>query len=405
MPLFSYKVKTESGRMLVGEYKIDSREDLERLLVEKGYTPVEIKEKNAFTDISQISFLKPKVKLKDLAIFCRQFAVVLEAGVPIVAAMDVLRDQTDNRTMRECLDQLYESIQKGISLSSSMKQHMNIFPELLVNTVEAGELSGQLDKIFVKMADHFEKEFDQSNKVKNALTYPVIVLCVAGIVLFILLWKVVPIFAGVLTSMGANLPLITRVMVAIGNVFKNFWYLIILSIVLIVVGVNMFKKQPRGKKFFSTLALKLPVIKGVSTVVMTARFTRTLSTMIASGIHLIQALESVQKVMGNVIIMDKLEVVIEEVKRGRILSQSIKGMGFFPPMVTSMLKIGEESGSIDFTLSKCADFYDKESEMALQRLTTMLGPLITILLGGFVVVIILSILYPMVGMYQSILPK
>ncbi len=402
MPAYSYKVKSESGRVLVGEYKAESRFELEKLLIDKGYTPIEIKEKNIFTDVGQLSFLKPKVKTKDLAIFCRQFAVIIEAGVPIVTAMDVLREQTSNKTMKECLDDIYESIQKGISLSSSMKQHPE-FPDLLVSMVEAGELSGQLDRIFVRMADHFEKEVAFESKVRSALTYPIIVLVVAALVIFILMWKVVPTFSDVLKSMNAELPLVTKILIGIGDFFKKWWWLLILVIAGIVVASARFKKSITGKRFFSNIAIKAPVIKGVTKIIATARLTRTLSTMISSGIHLVHALESVQKVLGNTFVIEKMNIVTEEIKRGKTLAQSIKAMAYFPPMLTSMVKIGEESGNIDYTLEKCADFYDQEMEVAMEKLTAFLGPAIILVLGVIVAFIVISILVPMLTIYSSVL--
>lgn len=401
MPVYKYKVKNESGRILAGEAKFQSRDALVSALSDKGLEAVEIFEKNVFTDISQISIFKKRVKIKDLAIFCRQFAIVLEAGVPISMALDVLREQATNPTMRDCLNDIYESIQKGIALSHALKQFHGIFPEILINMVEAGEVSGQLDRVFVRMADHFEKEFKLNQKVQSAMTYPVIVLVIAAIVIFIMMANVVPTFADVLTSMGSELPTYTKILIGISMFFKKFWWLVALAIIALVCLGNVFSKSDSGRYFYSMLAIKLPILKDVTKTVMTARLTRTLGTLVASGVLLIQSLEIVQKVLGNIIVAEKIEFVIDEVKKGKGLTGPLTSVRYFPPMLNSMVRIGEESGDLDFALEKSADYYDQEVEAAIQKLVTFIEPLIMILLGGVVGFIILSILYPMISVYQN----
>jgi type IV pilus assembly protein PilC len=267
--------------------------------------------------------------------------------------------------------------------------------------VDAGEISGQLDRVFIRMADHFEKEFKLNHKVKSAMTYPIIVCAIAAIVIFVLMWKVVPTFAGVLTSMGSKLPGFTNILISISMFFQNFWWLIILLVIGAVVGIKTYAKSYSGKRFFGNLSIKLPILKGVTKTIMTARLTRTLGTLISSGVLLIQALEIVQKVLGNVIIVEKMDEVIEEIKKGKGLTQPLASMKYFPPMLISMVRIGEESGNIDFALDKSADFYDQEVDTALQQLTALLEPLIMIVMGFVVGFIILSILYPMISVYQN----
>ncbi|GAE88018.1 type IV fimbrial assembly protein PilC [Acetivibrio straminisolvens JCM 21531] len=319
MPLYSYKVKNEAGKLFTGEAKMDSEEELRRLLLDKGYIPVEIVEKNAINDISQISLFKPKVKTKDLAIFCRQFAIVLEAGVPIATSLDVLREQTTNSTLRECLDDVYDNIQKGIALSNAMRQHSKIFPEMLINMVEAGEISGQLDLVFKRMAVQFEKENKLNQKIRGALTYPIIVSVVAIAVIMILMVAVVPTFVKVLTDFNVEMPVYTKILIAVSGFFKSFWYIILGALVIIAASIVYFSRTYEGKIFFGTLAIKLPVIKGVTKNIMTARLTRTLGTLMSSGVLLIQSMEVVQKVLGNQVIKEKIDSVIEEIKKEEVL--------------------------------------------------------------------------------------
>ncbi len=402
MPLYSYRVKNDSGKIFTGEAKVDKESELTSMLIEKGYTPIEIKEKNAFTDISQIKLFKKRVKVKDLAIFCRQFAIVLEAGVPISVCLDVIRDQTANPTLKESVSAISDDIKKGISLSSSFRKRNDVFPELLINMVESGEVSGQLDKVFKRLSDTFERDTKLNQKVKSAMTYPIVVLVVAVAVVFVLMTFVVPTFADVLSSLGSELPIYTKILLKIGSIFKSFWWLILLVIIGLVVCVKAYTKSESGKRFIGKIMITVPVIKNVEKSIISARFTRTLGTLIASGVLLIQAMEVVQKVVNNAIISERLEEVISEIKKGRGLTQPLTSMKYFPPMIISMVRIGEESGELDFSLGKCADFYDDEVEMALQQLMTFIEPLIIIFLAGVVGFIMLGILTPMFKIYETL---
>ena len=401
MPLYTYKVKNSAGKVLAGETKIKSEAELRSILEGKGLTPLEIKERNALTDVSQIGIFKQKVKIKDLAVFCRQFAIVLEAGVPMATAMEVLRDQTTNKTLKYALDDLYSDIQKGVQLSTSMKKHLGEFPEMLVNMVESGEISGQLEKVFSRMADNFEKEFKQNQKIKGAMTYPVIVMCVAIGVIFIMMAKVVPSFADILKGFNVELPIFTKVLIDISNFFKSFWWLMLGVIIMLAATGRAYSKSYNGKLFFGRLAITLPVLKGATRNIITARLTRTLGTLMSSGVLLIQAMEVVQKILGNAVIAEKIDGVITEVKKGKGLTQPLNAVKYFPPMVISMVKIGEESGDLDYALEKSADFYDQEVEVSMQRLTSLIEPIVIILMALVVAFIILSILYPMMSIYQT----
>lgn len=401
MPLYSYKVKTETGKLYSGEAKIENQEELKRLLLEKGYTPIEIVEKNAINDISQIGIFKQKVKVKDLAIFCRQFAIVLQAGVPIATSLDVLRQQTTNTTLKQCINDIYENIQKGIALSNAMRQHSDIFPEMLINMVEAGEISGQLDLVFERMATQFEKQFALNQKIKGALTYPIMVTIVAIAVIIVLMVKVVPSFEGILKGFNVELPVFTKILISISEFFQTYWYFIVGIMVAGALFITYFNRTYEGKKFFGTLAIKVPVLSALTMNIVTARLTRTLGTLMSSGVLLIQAMEVVQKVLGNAVIAERLEVVVEEIKKGKGLTAPLNDMKYFPPMVISMIRIGEESGNLDFALDKSADFYDREVETSLQQLTSVIEPVVMIIMAGVVGFIVISVLYPMFSIYQT----
>lgn len=401
MPVYSYKVKTESGKLYSGETKIDSVEELRRLLEDKGYTPVEIVEKNALTDISTIGVFKKRVTTKDLAIFNRQFAIVLQAGVPIATCLDVLKQQTTNKTLRECLNDIYDNIQKGISLSNSMRKHEDIFPELMICMVEAGEVSGQLDIVFERLAKQFENQNAINAKIRSALTYPIIVAVIAVAVIIVLMVFVVPSFVEILEGFNTPLPIFTKILIAVSDFFVSFWWAILAAIVGMFFGFKAFSKSDTGKMFFGNLAIKLPVLKGVTKNIITSRLARTLGTLMSSGVLLIQSMEVVQRILNNAVIIKRFDTVIDEIKKGKGLTQPLLGCKYFPPLLMSMIRIGEESGSLDFTLEKAADFYDQEVETSIQQLMALIEPLITILLAFVVAFVVLSVLVPMLSIYQN----
>lgn len=402
MPVYMYKVSNASGKILTGEANVGSASELTDILVGKGFKPIDIKEKNALNDVSQMKLFKKRVTVKDMAVFCRQFAIVLEAGIPIATALDVLREQTTNKTLKDALQLVYENIQKGIPLSNSMKQQGDIFPEILINMVEAGEVSGQLDLVFARMATQFEKDYKLNHRVKGALTYPIVISIVAVIVVTILMAFVLPSFISVLDSFDTELPIYTKILMAITAFFQNWWWAILLVFGTSVFAISRFVKTDAGKSVLGTLAISVPIVKGVVKNVITARFARTLGTLLSSGVLLIQALQIVQKVLGNKVIADRMDTVIEEVKRGKGLSQPLIGMKYFPPMVLSMVRIGEESGDLDSSLDKSADFFDQEVETSLASLTTLIEPLIIIVLALGVGFIVISILAPMFSLYQTL---
>lgn len=401
MPVYSYKVKTESGKLYSGETKIDSVEELRRLLEDKGYTPVEIVEKNALTDISTIGVFKQRVTTKDLSIFNRQFAIVLQAGVPIATCLDVLKQQTTNKTLRECLNDIYDNIQKGISLSNSMRKHEDIFPEIMICMVEAGEVSGQLDIVFERLAKQFENQNAINAKIRSALTYPVIVAVIAVAVIIVLMVFVVPSFVEILEGFNVPLPIFTKILIAVSDFFVSFWWAILAAMVAMFFGFKAFSKSDAGKMLFGNLAIKLPVLKGVTKNIITSRLARTLGTLMSSGVLLIQSMEVVQRILNNAVIIKRFDTVIDEIKKGKGLTQPLLGCKYFPPLLMSMVRIGEESGSLDFTLEKAADFYDQEVETSIQQLMALIEPLITILLAFVVAFVVLSVLVPMLSIYQN----
>lgn len=402
MPVFTYKVQNSDGAVLTGESNVESRERLLELINKSGYKVIEIVEKNFITDVSRIGLFKKKVKLSDLAQFCRQFSIMLEAGISIAGALDVLKTQTINPTLKECLSEIYKNIQKGLSLSRVLGYYPDIFPNILLSMVEAGEASGQLDRVFTRLAEHFEKEHKQRQKVIGAMTYPIIVLVIAIIVVIVVVTNVIPTFGKALTGMDVELPMITQILLKISNAFSSYWYIFLFGIIVLVIGTKIMLGTEKGKKFIDDKLLKFPMVSGVIKTMMTARLTRALTTLISSGVLLIESMEITQRVLGNAVLVEKMDTAIESIKQGRGLTQTMAEMKYFPPLVISMIKTGEESGSLDFTLEKAAIFYEDQLDVQIQKMTTFIEPLIMVALGGVVAFIIFSVLYPMLSVYQNL---
>lgn len=401
MPVYKYKVKDRSGRIQIGESNVESKERLLELFATNGLEAIEVIEKNYLTDISQIKIFRKKVSLQDLAQFCRQMAIMLTSGISLANCLDELRGQDMNITLQETVADVYLHIQKGMSLSVAMAQYPDVFPKILLSMVEAGEVSGQLDGVFVKMAEHFEKESKQIRKIKGALTYPIIVLGIALLVVAIMIGYVIPTFAKALRGMDAELPAITQFMLGVSDFFVTKWYILLLAIVGFIALYKVIVSSDKGRRSVDTLKLKLPLIKDVSQTSMTARLTSTLSTLLSSGVLIIESLEIIQRVLTNSVISDKLSSDIESIKQGRSMYRALLDIQYFPSLAMSMVRTGEESGSLDESLSKAAEFYEEQLDIKINRLTTFIEPLIMIVLGGVVMLIMFSILYPMISVYQN----
>lgn len=401
MPLYEFNAVKITGETVSGRFNASDRTEILQMIREKQYYPVSVKEITTGKELGSFSFGK-KVRVKDLAIFCRQFHTMLLAGITIVQCLDILREQTEHKYFRETIGQVYEEVQKGSTFAEALRNHPDAFPEILISMVEAGEVSGRLDSIMEKMADNFEKENKIVRKVKGALIYPIVLSIVAvGVVIF-LLTVVMPTFIGMFQSSGVELPAPTRILLAISSFLRSFWYILLLVIIAAVYLIRRYIKTDEGRYAFDRLKLQLPVVGMTMRKLATSRFTRTTSTLMASGIPLLQAMSIVSKVVGNRVVADGLMNVREELRKGIDLAGPIKRMGVFPPMVDSMIRIGEESGSLDGILQKTADFYDEEVEAALQRMVAMMEPLLIVFMGGMIGFIVIAMAMPMFDMAKTV---
>jgi type IV pilus assembly protein PilC len=400
MGYFKYRVMNLDGEKIEGSYEANSKEEVIDFIAGNGYYPLLIEEVVQSTNI-ELKF-NNKVKLKDLAVFCRQFYTMLNAGVPILTCLEILADQIENKKLREATKNINEEVAKGGVLSDAMKKHKEVFPELLVSLVASGEASGNLDAIMLRMATHYEKENKINNKVKNAMIYPVVLGFVAiGAVIFILTY-VMPTFTEIFKQTGTTLPWSTKFLLGLSEGIKNNWLIIIIVIIIGAFLLNIFFKSDAGILLSSKLKLKLPVLKKLNQMIIVSRFTRTLSTLLASGLPLIEALNIVSTVAGNKIAEDALLKIRDKVMRGESLYSSMTESGIFPAMLYSMVKIGEETGALDDILNKTADFYDEELESIIQTTVALMEPILIVIMGLIIGFMIVSIMIPMFDSYNKI---
>ncbi len=399
MKKFKYRAMTKEGNKKEGTFEGGSRDDVINMITSSGYYPLMIEE---ITESKQIEIkLFQKVTTKDLAILCRQFYTMLDAGVTITNCLNILSNEIPNKKLRELLSIIEDDVKKGELLSESMAKHKKYFPQLLISMVESGEVSGNIDEMMLRMSVHFEKENKLNNKVKSAMTYPSILSIVAVAAVFFIMTFVMPTFVEMFEGEGISLPLITKMLLGTSKFLSNNLILILIFIAIIIVLFNIYKKSPNGIVNISKLKLKLPIIGDLNKKVIVSRFTRTLSTLLASGVSLVQALPTVAGVLENKIAEDAIMKIRDRVVRGDGLSSPIRENDIFPKMLSSMIKIGEESGSLEDILNKTADFYDDEVEQAIQTTTSMIEPLLIVVMGVVIGTIVVSIMLPMFNMYTN----
>jgi len=390
------------GRVIETVYRGETKGEIISLIRSKGHSPVSVTmEEEKGKDLLQMELFQKRVKTNDIAIFCKQLHTMLNAGMPLLTALDVLGAQTENPKLAATVKAMATQVQKGDILSKAMHQYPKVFPSLLVNMVEAGELTGNLDNVLLKMSEHYTKENKINSKVKSAMMYPMILSILVVVVVVFMLTFVLPTFVGMLDSAGAELPLPTKIVIGLSDALKSYWYLFIAAIVALVIMLRSVMKSVEGRRFFHKLQLRIPVLKTSIAKIATSRFTRTLSTLLASGIPIIQALGTAANVTGNQVVIDGIEVVSEDIKKGIVLSSLLKKVGVFPPMVISMVNIGEESGALEEMLEKTADYYDEELDAAISKLIALIEPLMIVIMALIIGFIVIAMILPMFDMYST----
>ncbi len=398
---YLYIGKKINGETVKGKLLANSQKDAMEGLRRQNIFPTKITKENAGN--KELTFtMFQKISTKDLAVFCRQFFAILEAGISVLDCLEILRRQTENKKFRDSINDVYEEVQKGQNLSTAMAKYKKIYPEILVNMVETGEVSGQLDIVMDRMASHFEKEDKIKKKIQNSMIYPAVIGAVSIIVIWFLITFVLPNFISMFSGFGVMLPLPTRILLGLGNWMNRFWYVPPATVIILFYTFSKYKNTDLGRKKVDRLLLSLPIVGKVNRKIATSRFSRTLATLISSGISIIEAMEIVMKIIGNAVVSEGISKSMDSIKKGMGVADPLDELDIFPPMLISMIKVGEESGSLDAMLSKTADFYDNEVENAVTQMTALIEPLVIVILAIVVGFIVVSVVLPMFEMFNQV---
>lgn len=400
MPDFSYTAKNIEGEVVRGTYEAAGKTEIIRMLRQRGYFPIFIERQANSKDVADLGIFN-KVTVKDISVFCRQFSTLTAAGLPLISILDLLSKQTLNRSLKKDLVEIAEDVRTGRSLSSSLKNRKN-FPALLVSMIEVGETGGTLDSVLSSMAVHYEKDNKLKQKIKTAMTYPIIVLSVTMAVVYFLLTNVVPVFVGMFQGAGIELPLPTRTLLDLSAFFVAYGIWLILSLIVFVLLFRYAVSTADGRYFWHKTLLRMPMVGKLISYVLSASFTRTMAMLLTAGVPLLDAIDMVKKVLANAVAEKALTEVSESVRLGGSLWSSMEQANLFPIMVTHMIRVGEESGSLDDVLNKTASFFEEESESYMIKLTTLMEPALILVLGAVVIFVVLAIALPMFDMMGMI---
>jgi type IV pilus assembly protein PilC len=393
MPDYKYQGTSRSGSSVSGTMTAANKSELATLLKRQQITATKMTEKGKEFNIPTFG---GGVKAKELAIFTRQFSVMIDAGLPLVQCLEILASQQENKFFQKVLTATRSQVEGGATLSTAMRASPKVFDALYVNMVEAGETGGILDTILQRLSSYIEKNVKLQRAVKSALVYPVGVLTVAGGVITLLLWKVVPIFATLFAGLGVDLPLPTKIVIALSNfVGSIFGLLILVAFAGVVFGLKAWYGTPQGRFALDTVILKLPVIGILMRKIAVARFTRTLGTLISSGVPILEGLDITAKTAGNAVVERALQKVRRSLEEGKSLTEPLKDSDVFPGMVTQMIAVGEQTGAMDAMLQKIADFYEDEVDAAVKDLLTALEPIMIVFLGVVVGGVVISMYLPL----------
>ena len=393
MPVFTYKGTNRSGGNVSGELTATSKAELQNILRRQQITPTKMSEKGKEFNLPTFG---AGVNAKELAIFTRQFSVMIDAGLPLVQCLEILASQQENKMFQKVLTGTRASVEGGATLSAAMRQYPKVFDSLYVNMVEAGETGGILDTILQRLSSYIEKNVKLQRAVKSAMVYPVGVLTVAGGVIILLLWKVVPIFATLFAGLGVDLPLPTKIVIGMSNMIGSiFGFLALVAFGAVIFGLKVWYGTPQGRYAIDATILRLPVIGILMRKIAVARFTRTLGTLIASGVPILEGLDITAKTAGNAVVERALQQVRKSLEEGKSLTEPLKDSNVFPGMVTQMISVGEQTGAMDAMLQKIADFYEEEVDAAVKDLLTALEPVMIVFLGVVVGGVVISMYLPL----------
>jgi type IV pilus assembly protein PilC len=393
MPVYTYRGTNRAGTTVSGEMSAPSKAELQNMLRRQQITPSKMSEKGREFNVPTFG---GGVKAKELAIFTRQFSVMIDAGLPLVQCLEILAGQQENKMFQKVLTNTRSSVEGGATLSAAMRQSPKVFDALYVNMVEAGETGGILDTILQRLSSYIEKNVKLQRAVKSALVYPIGVLTIAAGVIILLLWKVVPIFATLFAGLGVALPLPTRIVIMLSNIVGSwFGFLFLVAIAGVVFAIKAWYGTPQGRLALDSLVLRLPVVGILMRKIAVARFTRTLGTLISSGVPILEGLDITAKTAGNAVVEQALFKVRKSLEEGKSLTEPLRDSSVFPGMVTQMIAVGEQTGAMDAMLQKIADFYEDEVDAAVKDLLTALEPIMIVFLGLVVGGVVISMYLPL----------
>ena len=400
MPVFTFSGKDASGQKISGERVASNKQALGQQLRRERITPGAIREKGK--EFVMPTFGSGKVKVKDIAIFFRQFSVMIDAGLPLVQCLEILAANQESQSFQKTLTGVRTTVEGGATLANAMRQFPNVFDDLTTNMIEAGETGGILDIILQRLATYVEKAVRLKAAVKSALIYPIAVVSIATLIVGALLKWVVPIFSNLFNGLGVTLPLPTRIVMGLSAFVQGFWWVFIAGTVGLVFGLKQVRKHPRGRYYFDKILLKMPIVGPLLRKIAVGRFTRTLGTLITSGVPILEGLAITARTSGNAVLEEALMKVRKAIEEGRTIVDPLRECGVFPNMVTQMIGVGEATGAMDNMLQKIADFYEEEVDAATKDMLAMLEPAIIGVLGVTIGGIVISLYMPLFAMIAKL---
>ncbi|WP_003542117.1 type II secretion system F family protein [Desulfotomaculum nigrificans] len=405
MPQYAYRARDNTGKLQTGFIEAPRETEVASQLRERNLYIIDIKpaseKKRELSLTGAGGIFRKKVKIKELAVFCRQFATIIAAGIPILQALNILARQAESRRLRETITGVVEQLESGRTLAESLKRYRDVFPNIFISMIEAGEVGGVLDKALTRLADHFEKEHDIREKIKSAMTYPVLIICLAICAVTALLTFVLPKFIQMLNDMHVELPLPTRIIIAVSNFLQHSWYFALAGMLILALAFRKFTQTQQGILIIDRIKLKLPVFGKLTQKVIISRFCRTLSTLVHAGVPILTALEVVKKTCGNQVISNALTKAEESVREGLSIAEPLERSKVFPPMVTRMMAIGEDTGTLDILLERIAVFYERDVNDMVARLSSLLEPILIVFMGVIIGFIVISMLLPMFKVFSG----
>lgn len=405
MPRFTYKATNQQGKVVSGTIESTNKNSAAASLSKQGLKPITLQLDSGTKKGRGFHPFKQKVKPKDLVIFTRQLSTMVSAGVPLLRALTTLQTQAENKTMREVLAGVVKEVEAGVSLGDAFARYPQVFSDIYINMVRAGETAGILDDILKRLASQVEKNASIRKRVKSAMTYPIVLLVITVVAFFGLMLFVIPRIGAIIKDLSDNkaeLPLVTQVMLSMSDFMVTYWYIILGAIALTVFGVRRYLKTPTGKLVFHQLVLKTPVLKTLITKIAVARFARTFASLIGAGVSVLEALKVTGRAIGNKVFEQELTKAAEAVENGKELSKAIEGSSLFPPIVSQMLAVGEETGQTDTVLVKVADFYEEEVDALIEGLSSIIEPVMIVIMGGMVGLIAASVMGPISSLTKNI---